>query len=130
MPRQRQLWVVDRDSISSFCIRRQSEILCLGSFREFSDSSSVLELLSHHSHEGEKLPDIILLDLYLSISDEWRFLTVYSNLKKQLVKKPKIFIFSSSTHEKDVIHAKSFRDVEEYMIKPIKDIQLKAIIDE
>lgn len=65
------------------------------------------------------LPDLILLDLNMPIMDGWGFLQEYITLKPKIEKKITIYIVSSSIDPRDINKAKSFKEVTDFIIKPM-----------
>lgn len=78
--------------------------------------------------EDTNLPDVILLDLNMPIMDGWQFLD-------ELVKIPNaeripIYIVSSSVDRRDIDKAKTYKIVNNYIIKPFSVAKIKDLIEE
>lgn len=74
------------------------------------------------------LPEIILLDLNMPIMDGWQFLDEFSKFK--LEKKITIFVVSSSIDSRDLEKAKTYKNVSDFMVKPISAGSLKEMLGE
>lgn len=86
------------------------------------NAKKALELIKSNTY----LPDIIILDLYMRMMDGFDFLECYKHLK--LVKKPMIFVVSSSRDPKEIARAKSYDDVKTYYSKPLSNDKVKGIL--
>ena len=76
---------------------------------------------------GDKLPDVILLDLNMPIMDGWQVLD-------ELVKTPtnqkiRIYIVSSSVDSADLERSKSYSLVSSYIIKPFSIDKINELMD-
>lgn len=88
----------------------------------------ILNLLSRHTVDIEKLPDIILLDIYIPGFDSWEFLDKMQGLYNFLPKKIEIYILSASNYPEDIERARSYNCVKAFILKPItKEIMQKLI---
>lgn len=75
---------------------------------------------------GGELPKVILLDLNMPIWDGWQFLDEF--IKIPIKEKITIFILSSSISKKDIEKAKTYNQVSNYIIKPIKVENLISLL--
>lgn len=88
----------------------------------------VLSLLSQHRQDAEKLPDIILLDIYMPEFDAWDFLDKVQILYSNLTKAVEIYILSACKYPEDVERVKQYPFVKAFILKPItKEVLLKLI---
>ncbi|WP_405296882.1 response regulator [Algibacter sp. Ld11] len=75
---------------------------------------------------GEKLPDLILLDLNMPVWDGWQFLDAFKEIPVK--EKIDIFILTSSNNEADIERAKNYNIDSNYIVKPITLEKLKDVI--
>ncbi len=112
--------VVDDDQVYQFTASRALKATNLPHrILQFRNGQEALAYLSVHLHDSNQLPDIILLDINMPITDGWMFLDEYFKLKQQLPKKIKIYMVSSSIDPRDLNRAKGNPDVSDYVEKPI-----------
>ncbi|MDQ7918564.1 response regulator [Mesonia sp. MT50] len=69
---------------------------------------------------------MILLDLSMPVMDGWQFLDEFTKVK--IEKKITIYIVSSSIDPMDYERAKSYNDIQNYIIKPVQTEDLKSIL--
>ena len=75
---------------------------------------------------GEKLPELILLDLNMPVWDGWQFLDAFKEIPVE--DKIDIFILTSSNNEADIERAKNYNIDSNYIVKPITLEKLKDVI--
>jgi CheY-like chemotaxis protein len=75
---------------------------------------------------GEKLPDLILLDLNMPVWDGWQFLDAFKDIPVE--QQINIYILTSSNSEADVERAKQYNIDSNYIVKPITLEKLKESI--
>ncbi|MCK0157274.1 response regulator [Cellulophaga sp. F20128] len=66
---------------------------------------------------GEKLPDIIFLDLNMPIMNGWEFLDEFTKLPME--KRPRVYIVSFSIDKQDVQKAYTYEIVKDFIEKPL-----------
>jgi len=112
--------IIDDDKTTQFIVEITIENTNLAkNISIFSDGKEAIDFFTLNVNNPENLPDIIFLDLNMPIMDGWRFLDHFAVLKPKIEKKIKICINSSSTNQTDIIRAKKYSDVTDYIIKPI-----------
>ncbi|WP_025743079.1 response regulator [Aquimarina pacifica] len=110
--------IIDDDAIFIFGVKKVMQIanIC-DSFLIYRDGQEALDSLTSIISANKKLPDVILLDLNMPILDGWQFLEEF--IKVPASKEILIYIVSSSVDPKDVLRAKSFEIVSNYIVKPV-----------
>jgi CheY-like chemotaxis protein len=76
---------------------------------------------------GDKIPEVIFLDLNMPVMDGWQFLEEFQHLPVN--GKPTIYIVSSSVDPADITRAQEYEEVTSYVIKPITRPRLKEILE-
>lgn len=110
--------IIDDDPIFIFGVKKVMQLadVC-NNFLIYRNGKEALDALTALISDGKKLPDVILLDLNMPILDGWQFLDEF--IKVPVSKKVTIYIVSSSVDPEDVLKAKSYNIVNNYIIKPI-----------
>ncbi len=121
--------IIDDDPIFVFGAKRimQFADFCTA-FMIFHNGEEALTNLKSIIEAGEKLPDMILLDLNMPIMDGWQFLDEFTKIKTQ--KKITIYIITSSIDPADVTRSKAYESVNNYIVKPITMETLKRLLHE
>lgn len=78
----------------------------------------------------EKIPDIIFLDINMPVMDGWQFLDEFQNLPAVLLEKTKIFMLTSSIDADDMLKAKAYSSVSDFISKPLTSNKIKLLIRE
>lgn len=76
---------------------------------------------------NSEFPEIIFLDLNMPIMDGWDFLQKFAQIKPPKKFKTTLYIVSSSIDPFEIEKAKSFSEVTDYLIKPIRIDEFEAI---
>ena len=127
MPRlvERTLLIDDSD-IDLFIQRRFLEVY---NFSEelFLYKSAEEALAWLHSMPGDLPPDIIFLDLNMPESDGFSFLNDFKDLPDYIKLKSKIVVLTSSNSSKDREQAFSFKNVIQFITKPLKQTDIEEL---
>lgn len=67
----------------------------------------------------ENLPDLIFLDLHMSVMTGWEFLHWYKDWVLNFEKFSPVYILSSTITEEDLRKSKQYKEVKEFLQKPI-----------
>lgn len=113
------VWIIDDDEIYKYGFRKYISIkkICHNVF-EFSNGREAINYLKDPTNNTH-LPDIIFLDIDMPILDGWGFLNEFSDLKKQIDKTITLLMVTSSLNYNDIVRAKSYPEVTDYIVKPI-----------
>lgn len=122
--------IVDDDPIYRFTSLRSIERQQLASkILEFNSGNDALEFLLKNSSDSSTLPDVILLDINMPLTDGWMFLDEFQRLKSSLAKEIVIYMVSSSIDQRDLQRAKSNALVKDYLVKPIPQEKFKEVLN-
>ena len=76
---------------------------------------------------GESAPDIIFLDLNMPEIDGFSFLKNFKELSEKVKLKSKIVVLTSSNSSKDREQAFSFKNVIQFITKPLKQTDIEEL---
>lgn len=121
------VFVIDDDSIH----QRIAQIMIekhqlFEKYTSYTDAEKAYVFLKENVQNPELLPDIILLDLNMPVTDGWDFLDLYENIKNDLGKLIRIFIVTSSVDDKDKLKAKTYSSVVGFISKPLSPDILRS----
>jgi CheY-like chemotaxis protein len=128
--RMKRILLIDDDKICTFLCSKTLERMGIAEeIHIAANGKEGIDLLNAHFRNSGTLPDIILLDLSMPVMDGFGFLEAFNTLSlvnKELIK---IIIVTSSANPGDMNKARGM-GVEHYLIKPISEEKLKAILEE
>lgn len=123
------IWIIDDDDISKYVMKRYLKQLSASRIVDFPDSLQPLKFIQDNVNAIEDLPDVIFLDLHMPILNGFDFIRDFQQVASKINKKIKIIMLTSSINAEDVEIAKSFPEISNYFIKPIKHRDLEKIMD-
>lgn len=117
--------VIDDDEIFIFLTRKMLQgsgmVERISVCRSASEGIALLQ-------KSNEWPDMILLDLNMPETNGWEFLQQYQLLIRNLAKRPKLYVVSSSIAENDTERAKTIKGVDGYVAKPLTNENVKLLI--
>lgn len=119
--------IVDDDPTHVFITKKYIELSgFVDKILVCSNGKDAFESLQKLILNKDKLPKIIFLDLNMPIWDGWQFLDEFIQIP---ISEPiTIYILTSSNNDDDYEKAKQYSLNSNYLIKPIKQSQLKDIL--
>ena len=119
--------IIDDDSIYQMLAKRLISLNHLSDVVfEYGDGREAYLALKQMHDQGEKLPDVIFLDINMPIWDGWDFLDEI--VKLELQQTLEIYMVSSSTSPYDREKAESYPLVKRFLTKPLEIEDLKSIL--
>lgn len=119
--------IIDDDPIFVFGVKKIMKLIDFcESLMLFTNGEEALNNLKMIISANEKLPDVILLDLNMPILDGWQFLDEFTKIRCE--KKIIIYLVSSSVDPEDLLKAKSYDLVSDYIVKPITIEKLENML--
>lgn len=124
-------FIVDDDEVFQFTIRIiLKTITAVGDITVFYNGLDAINFILNNVNNQTDLPDVIFLDINMPVMDGFQFMEEYIKITPKLDKKITIYMISSSVDPIDIEKAKEIKEITNYIIKPIRENQLMAIIGE
>ena len=122
-------YVVDDDKVHHFIIKKLLEKNHIETDVSFFENGYLaLDDLKVKLHNGNGLPDIILLDINMPVLDGWQFLAEFNQIKDNFQKSIAIYIVTSSEHSFNMEKVEMFQDlITEYYVKPMTNEVIQSI---
>jgi CheY-like chemotaxis protein len=120
--------LIDDDEIFVYAMKKIINLKQLS--REtitFDRVEKALDYFSINKNEAALLPDVVLLDINLPGEDGWDFIKSFEQISAEMIKKPKIYMLSSSANPADQQKALSNKNIENYYVKPLSKDDFKEI---
>jgi CheY-like chemotaxis protein len=120
--------LIDDDEIFVYAMKKIINLKQLS--REtitFDRVEKALDYFSINKNEAVLLPDAVLLDINLPGEDGWDFIESFEKISAEMIKKPKIYMLSSSANPADQQKALSNKNIENYYVKPLSKGNFKEI---
>ncbi|WP_157447075.1 response regulator [Cytophaga aurantiaca] len=125
------IYIIDDDEIFQFITKKSFERLDRrDDLHFFLNGEDALRSIKEFINGGKDLPDLIFLDINMPIMDGWDFLAELQTLIEGTEKRPDIYMVSSSIDDKDLLKSKTYPMIKDYIVKPIKDVNIKEILNE
>lgn len=123
------VWIIDDDDISKYVMKRYLNQLSITRVIDFPDSVQPLKLIQDKYDSLDELPDIIFLDLHMPILNGFDFVKDFQTVATKIDKEIRIIMLTSSINGEDVDQAKTYPEITDYFIKPIKHRDLARIMN-
>jgi len=127
--KNKTICIIDDEDINQFIVKTiikniDTEIKILS----YNNGEDAILALNELIIADENMPDIILLDINMPVMNGWEFLDEFIKIKSQISKNIDIYIVSSSSAPEDKNKAKTYKEINGYLCRPIEPIILKDII--
>lgn len=116
----KNVWIVDDDKLYTLLLTKTlNKLNAAENIQSFHNGQEAIDALRKTITNGIPLPELIFLDINMSIMDGWEFMEEYKRMKAQTNIGTVIYVASSSISSDDMAKAKSDKEIHDYIIKPI-----------
>lgn len=121
------VWIIDNDEIYKYAFRKFVKMKGLCSdIVDFGNGKDAIDFLTDQT-SGDKLPDVIFLDIDMPVMDGWEFVKAFEHIKPRLPKRIPIFMVTSSIDYADIVKVQNHSAITDYIIKPVNAQQFSFI---
>lgn len=122
------VWLIDDDGLSNYL---NTSLLGIMSFAQsivtLTTVQEALDSLALAVQGKMDMPDIIFLDMEMPGLNGWDFLETFRMHPESVKKECRIFMLSSSINEADALKAKQYKDMCDFIVKPLSQEVVKSI---
>lgn len=116
----KNVWIVDDDKLYTLLLTKTlNKLNAAENIHTFHNGQDAIDALRKTIDDRPSLPELIFLDINMSIMDGWEFMEEYKRLKAESNVGTVIYVASSSISSDDMAKAKSDKEIHDYIIKPI-----------
>lgn len=125
----KNIMLIDDNPTDRFIHNKLLTIYKIGTdISEYPSGRSALDFFKENKTNADALPDVILLDVLMPEMSGFDFLIHLETLEEELIKKPLVFMLSSTDDEGDIRKARTIPLVKRMLRKPFSpEALLKAI---
>lgn len=131
MKAEKEIFIIDDDPIHrllmSKLFERQPKKCRLAFWENGQKGLHALETVI--AEKIEDLPDLILLDIEMPVMNGWQFMDKYSALPEDIKKQIRIYMVSSSFSDRDRERVKSYPDIQDYIVKPLRIEKIVELLE-
>jgi CheY-like chemotaxis protein len=125
MTQNKRIVLIDDDQLNNLINTRIITKFSDYTVNSFTSGREGLRFLA--SSEPGDFPEIIFLDINMPVMDGWEFLEEYQKLPEALVQHCSVIMLTSSIDINDIEKAKLFKNVREFMSKPLTVESLRVV---
>lgn len=118
------LAIIDDDDVFQYITNKYIKQLHLADRIIFFNNGKEAIDFFQQDNVAEECPDMILVDTNMPIMDGWEFLTEFQKIIKNMEKPVKVCLLTSSIDERDILKAKEFSFLSDYLEKPLDQQKL------
>lgn len=114
------LAVIDDDEMYMFAVKKLVKRVDLTDQTIYFENGKVaLNYIDQCINDDALIPEVILLDLNMPVTNGWQFIKDFKKLKIKIEKKITIYIISSTISEEEIKRAKEIEEITEFVCKPV-----------
>ena len=120
--------LIDDDDVANFIYSRIiANSAIANNIKTYQSAQAALNYLKECEEGNFSPPEIIFLDINMPVMSGWDFLEKYDSFSNLIKENTRIYMLSSSVYQEDLDKAKSYAEVEDYIIKPLTKEKLMEI---
>lgn len=125
----KNIWVIDDDKLYTFLLTKTlNKLNACDLISVYENGKLAIDALKQQIAEKAELPELIFLDINMSVMDGWEFIEEYKQLANGNNLGSIIYVASSSISTDDMAKAKSHKEIHDYIVKPISSNTISSIL--
>ena len=123
-------YIIDDDNLYQFGMKRMLHHIAVETeIKQFHNGLEAIEFLTENKDKKSNLPNIIFLDINMPVMNGWQFLDNFIALNLPASKHITIYMITSSVDNAEILRAASYKEIKNYIIKPISFDNMKEIFN-
>lgn len=95
----------------------------------FGNGQEAVDYLANLSQQGDSLPHVIFLDINMPVMNAWRFLELFTRMKRLLYRPIPIYVVTGSTEGTDMAQSRHHAAVRGYITKPVSKEKIRQVLE-
>ncbi len=125
-----KILLIDDDDINNFLTSELFSVYdCEINISSVQYVEEALKIIESQIRNNESLPDVILLDINMPVTEGWEFIEAFEKIDQKYTSKVRLYIYTSSEYYKDIERAKSYASVKNIFLKPLNGEMIEEICD-
>ncbi|MBC8052262.1 MAG: response regulator [Sphingobacteriaceae bacterium] len=125
------LAIIDDDEMYVLALKKLLESIQLTDRTVYFENGQVaLNYFDQWIHQSSLLPELILLDLNMPVTNGWQFIKEFKKLKMKIDKKITIYMISSTINEDEIKRAREVEEITDFVCKPVTIHTLTKILSQ
>jgi CheY-like chemotaxis protein len=126
---QVNLAVIDDDEMYVLALKKLLEKVKFSERTVYFENGNVaLNYFDKWINQPDLIPELILLDVNMPVTNGWQFIKEFKKLKTRIDKKITIYMISNTVNEEEIKKAKELEEVTDFVCKPVTFITLTQIL--
>jgi len=122
--------IIDDNNIDLYVTSRMMTKNSFGeNILEYSYAQEALQYLIDHENDFQRLPEVILVDIYMPMMSGFEFMEHYDKLNAEFKRRCKVYIVSSTIDQTDINRTKTDPNISGFQEKPVTKEFLQQIIN-
>jgi CheY-like chemotaxis protein len=123
------LAVIDDDEMYVLALKKMIDKVQLTDQTVYFENGKVaLNYFDQWIHQINLIPELILLDLNMPVTNGWQFIKEFKKLKIRIGKKITIYMISNTINEDEIQKAKQIEEITDFVCKPVTMNTLSKIL--
>ncbi len=113
--------IIDDDQVNNFIVSSTLKKLQISEHIDavLNGLEGIHYLIDKSKSAPEMIPQLIILDINMSVMDGWEFLEEFEKFEEEFKSNINIYMVSSSVYEEDIQRSKTFASVKDFISKPL-----------